>query len=100
MKIEIGKSYKNRHGDVAYIMGPTRRGDEMDAQGSLWSLQGNHYMPDGRFISIDSDGQPWVLSEENYRTLIEECETIPEHRGLADEHAATLLRSPRASRPL
>lgn len=67
MKIEAGKVYRDGFGSRAHIMGPTRRGDGVEG---LWSLEGHHYLEDGRRIGhVGAEaahflGPPHALVEE------------------------------------
>ena len=51
IKLTNRTTYRNLRGDLVCIAGPTANA-AVEGQKTFWSIQGDHYAEDGRFVAI------------------------------------------------
>lgn len=56
IKLTNRTTYRNQRGDLVCIAGPTNA--TVEGQKTFWSIQGDHYAEDGRFVACRKHPNP------------------------------------------
>lgn len=73
MQLQPKKTYKNKEGGTVHIVGLAKR-EKVEGKVVYWSIQGDHYTEDGRFIHCrrNSEGLEFFTIDDDWRALEED----------------------------